>query len=146
MKNEVAEKLEVYLANIAISYVKMHNLHWNIKGTQFKAVHEYLEELYNAYGETMDQVAELMRMQNHIPPASMKEYLKLATIKELEGNILDTRKALEIVLLDIMELKSHALDIRLKAAAEDCFEVMNMMEDNIAEYSKNIWFIKSMLE
>ena len=34
-----------YLANIGVMYVKLHNLHWNVVGPQFKAIHEYLETI-----------------------------------------------------------------------------------------------------
>jgi len=44
------------------------------------------------------------------------------------------------------EMKAQAADIRALAEEDDNFPVANMMEDNLAEYSKNIWFLKSMLK
>ena len=35
MTKELESKLNLYLANQMIDYVKKHNLHWNLKGTQF---------------------------------------------------------------------------------------------------------------
>ena len=46
MKKELATQMNAYLANIGVSYIKLHNLHWNVVGSQFKAAHEYLETLY----------------------------------------------------------------------------------------------------
>lgn len=46
MKKELATQVNAYLANIGVSYIKLHNLHWNVVGSQFKAAHEYLETLY----------------------------------------------------------------------------------------------------
>ncbi|WP_287387784.1 ferritin-like domain-containing protein, partial [Lachnospira sp.] len=40
-----------YLADIAVSDIKIHNLHWNVVGPQFKAVHEFLESIYDSYSE-----------------------------------------------------------------------------------------------
>ena len=43
MNKNLVNKVNGYIANIGVSFVKMHNLHWNVVGSQFKAVHEYLE-------------------------------------------------------------------------------------------------------
>lgn len=52
-------KLNIYLANLAIKNIKLHNLHWNIVGTQFVAIHEFLEAEYDKANERLDQVAEI---------------------------------------------------------------------------------------
>ncbi len=145
MKKELVEKLNAYIADIGVSYVKLHNLHWNLKGLQFKAVHEYLESLYDKFADVLDEVAELLRMNDFVPAASMKEYLSMATIKELDGSVVDTKTAMEIVHGDMKILKAEAKEIRKLADDEDCFGAVNMMEDNIADYNKNIWFLKAML-
>lgn len=145
MKKELVESLNGYISNIGVCYIKLHNLHWNLKGAQFKAVHEYLETLYDAFAEALDQVAELLRMDDLVPVASMREFLSLATIKELGGTVVDTGTALELVLKDMETLTAQAKEIRRRAEAEDHFAAANMMEDNMAGYSKNIWFLKSML-
>ena len=41
------KKLNTYLANLAVLNIKIHNLHWNIVGSQFVSVHEYLESEYD---------------------------------------------------------------------------------------------------
>ncbi|MBE6344699.1 MAG: DNA starvation/stationary phase protection protein [Spirochaetaceae bacterium] len=145
MQKELVNKLNTYISNIGVSYIKLHNLHWNLKGSQFKAVHEYLETLYDSFADILDEVAELLRMNEYIPVASMKEFLSLAIIKELDGTIQDTKTALEIVLSDMKLLKKEAEGIRILALNDDSFCTSNMMEDNITAYNKNIWFIHSML-
>ena len=40
MKKELVNLSNAYLANIGVAYIKLHNLHWNVVGSQFKAVHE----------------------------------------------------------------------------------------------------------
>ena len=70
MKKELVVKLNKYLADVAVSYIKMHNLHWNIVGSQFKAVHEYLESIYDSYADVLDEVAEALRMNDELPLAS----------------------------------------------------------------------------
>ena len=146
MRKELAVKVNGYLANVAVSYVKLHNLHWNVVGPQFKAVHEYLESIYDAYAAVLDAVAELLKMQDEIPLSRMSDYLAVASIKEIEAKEYSVEESIKIVLADMEEMKAQAADIRALADEDDNFPVVNMMEDNLAEYSKNIWFLKSMLK
>jgi starvation-inducible DNA-binding protein len=146
MRKELAVKVNGYLANVAVSYVKLHNLHWNVVGPQFKAVHEYLESIYDAYAAVLDAVAELLKMQGEMPLSRMSDYLAAASIKEIEAKEYSVEESIKIVLADMEEMKAQAADIRALADEDDNFPVVNMMEDNLAEYSKNIWFLKSMLK
>ena len=146
MRKELAVKVNGYLANVAVSYVKLHNLHWNVVGPQFKAVHEYLESIYDAYAGVLDAVAEVLKMQDEMPLSRMSDYLAAASIKEIEAREYSVEESIQIVLADMEEMKAQAADIRALADEDDNFPVANMMEDNLAEYSKNIWFLKSMLK
>jgi len=53
--------INAYIANIGVGYIKLHNLHWNVVGPQFKAVHEYLESLYDAFADVLDETADYVR-------------------------------------------------------------------------------------
>ncbi|NMW85146.1 DNA starvation/stationary phase protection protein [Peptoniphilus sp. AGMB00490] len=137
-------KLNTYLANLAVLNIKIHNLHWNIVGSQFVSVHEYLESEYDKAGERLDEVAELIRMSGEFPVANLKEYLEISTIKEIEtSKELSIKEALEIVLSDMKLQKELALEIRKEADEADNFPVANAMEDHIEDYNKQIWFVES---
>lgn len=141
------KKLNTYLANLAIINIKIHNLHWNVVGSQFVAVHEYLESEYDKAGERLDEVAELIRMAGEFPVANIREYLEISTIKEIEtSKEISIKEALEIVLSDIKLQKELALEIRKEADETDNFPVANAMEDHIEDYNKQIWFVKSSLK
>ena len=58
MTKELEKKLNLYLANQLVDYVKKHNLHWNLKGSNFFALHAKLEELYDEANDILDEVAE----------------------------------------------------------------------------------------
>lgn len=140
-------KLNTYLANLAVLNIKIHNLHWNIVGSQFVSVHEYLESEYDKAGERLDEVAELIRMSGEFPVANLKEYLEISTIKEIEtSKEVSIKEALEIVLSNIKLQKELALEIRKEANEADNFPVANVMEDHIEDYNKQIWFVESSLK
>ena len=81
MKKELALALNKYLANLGVEYIKLHNLHWNVVGINFKAIHEYLEGLYDGVSASLDSVAELLKMHDEVPAASLKEYLALSSLE-----------------------------------------------------------------
>ena len=58
MSKKLYEKMNLYLANQEVAYIKLHNLHWYVKGRSFFTLHAKLEELYDRTAEIIDAVAE----------------------------------------------------------------------------------------
>jgi starvation-inducible DNA-binding protein len=129
-----------------VNYVKLHNLHWNVLGLEFKPVHEYLEGLYDSMHEIFDEVAELLKMNGEFPLASLKDFLAVSEISELESKDYSVKESLEIALADIKLLKANAVELRKLAAEDDFYPLQVMMEDHLANYNKVVWFIESMLK
>ena len=146
MKKELVSKSNKYLANVAINYGKLHNLHWNVIGLQFKPVHEYLESLYDSMHEVLDEVAELLKMNGEYPLASFKEYLAVSEIVELESKDYSVKESLELALADIKVLRNNVLELRSLANEEDFYPLQAMMEEHLGNYNKVVWFIESMLK
>lgn len=146
MKKELVNLSNNYIANIGVSYIKLHNLHWNVVGKQFKSVHEYLESLYDALAGVLDEVAEILKMNDEMPLGSLRDYLEAASIKELDNREISVKDSLKIVLEDLEVLKAQAEEIRAMASEADDYQLVGAMEDHLGNYNKNIWFIKSMLK
>ncbi|WP_066370614.1 Dps family protein [Neobacillus fumarioli] len=85
-QNLVTETLNRQVANFSVLYMKLHNYHWYVKGEHFFTLHLKFEELYKEAGLHLDTIAERMLAIQATPPATLKEHLKLATIKEATGN------------------------------------------------------------
>ena len=146
MKKEIVNKIKNYLADTSVLYIKLHNLHWNLVGLQFKSVHEYLESLYDNFAEVLDEVAELLKMHGEIPLASMKDYLATSKIEEIASKDIAIADVLAITLKDMQTMKATAETIRKEADEEDIFDVVGMLEDHISNYNKTIWFLQSMVK
>ena len=146
MKKALAVKLNKYLANLSVEYIKLHNLHWNVVGINFKAIHEYLEGLYDGVSASLDAVAELLKMHEEVPLASLKEYLAVSNIEELPSVEVKGVESLNIVLKEFELMKALAEEIRAEADEEDAYDVVSMMEGDLEQYNKSIWFIKAMLK
>ncbi len=142
----MSKKLDLYLANLGVNYVKLHNLHWNVIGRGFKQVHEYLEALYDETTESFDEVAEYQKMVGEYPKASLEEYLKIATIKELESKDYSIEDALKIAVEDQKLMRDLATEIRNEADEKGEFILVALMEGEVEAQNKHIWFIESMLK
>ena len=136
--------INTYLANLAVWNVKLHNLHWNVKGQFFMPIHNYTEKLYNEVFEAYDDVAEVLKMRGELPLASMKAYLEAATIKEIETRVISCCEVHDILVNDIEHMMKAAMAILEEAAKEDDFQVQAMFEEYINAFRKELWMLRAM--
>ncbi len=142
---KLEKEFNVYLSNLSVFIMKLHNVHWNVEGRVFAEVHQYTEKQYEVFFERLDDVAELCKMNNMIPVSTLKEHLELATIVEEESRKFTCEEALEIILNDFKALREEAVALRNMADAENWFSTVSLLEDHVADYNKNIWFLKATL-
>ena len=74
----------------------------------------------------------------------VREYLALASVKELGRDSCRDSEALKILTEDLSLLKAEAEQIRSEMAADDIFDAVALLEEHIAGYSKELWFLNSM--
>lgn len=144
MKN--LKNLNKYLSNLAVLITKTHNLHWNVVGLQFTTIHNYTEELYDYYFDKYDDIAEAIKMRGHYPLVKLSDYLANATVKELESKDISVKEVLESIKADMELMLADAKEIRAVADEEDDFGIVAEMEDHIAHYTKQLWFISSIMK
>ena len=144
MKKAIVTGLNQYLADLNVMYVKLHNLHWNVVGVQFKQVHEYLEELYDGISDALDEVAELIKINNKTPLASMKDYLAISAIEERSSEELSALTVIDITQKDMLYFKKSLEALRKLADEEDQYDVVGMLEDHLSNYNKSLWFLSAM--
>jgi starvation-inducible DNA-binding protein len=141
MKLELMQKV---LSDIAVLNVKLHNIHWNVVGPHFMAVHEYTEKLYTGFFEDYDELAERIKMLGGFPLASMEEYLKKTSIRELPSKKLSEQEALTVVYEDLETLRSQYAALREAANTEGDFITVALAEAEVGELDKELWLIRSM--
>ena len=137
--------MNAYLSDLVVFYMKLHDLHWNVKGMQFIPVHQYSESRYNDMAAKFDEIAELLLQHGEKPVSSISEYVKLSSIKELNKGSYRDEEVLKIIADDIAQLKATAEALRLKMAQEDVFDIVAVLEEHIAGYNKELWFLHSMM-
>ena len=72
MSNNISNLMNPYLSDLVVFYLKLHDLHWNVKGRQFVEVHKYTESQYEDMASKFDAVAEAIIMAGEAPVSSMK--------------------------------------------------------------------------
>ncbi len=135
-----------YVADLAVLNVKFHNLHWNVVGERFEPVHVYVEKLYDSLFEKYDDVAERLKMQGVYPLASVKSYLETTNVEELENRDYQIPEVFKILKAEVEHLKALATEIRNIADDAGDFVTVAMLEDHVAEYDKELWFMESALK
>ncbi|MFW5913706.1 MAG: Dps family protein [Bacillota bacterium] len=141
-----AKLMNQYVADLGVLNVKFHNLHWNVVGERFKPVHEYVESLYDMLFEHYDEVAERMKMLGEFPFASLKKYLEITNMDELDERDYQIPEVYQILKQDVEALKALATDIRSIADDAGDFGTVAMMEDHVAAYDKELWFMAQALK
>ncbi len=146
MKVAMIENLNKYLADVGVLYMKIHNLHWNVVGRNFKTIHEYLQTIYEDFALVLDDTAEVIKIEGGKPLASLKSFLEVSDVKELESNDLSVNDVLAIAIEDMRYIKNQAEVLRKKAGEDDVYQAVTMLEDQLRNYNKTIWFLESMVK
>ena len=143
MTKELESKLNLYLANQMIDYVKKHNLHWNLKGTQFFTLHAKLEELYDEANDILDEVAERILALGGNPVSNMKEALAMATIKELDGGPESADETIRALVSDTDYWIKDSKEIVELAEKEGDGVTADIFNGFTKEYQKLAWMLKA---
>jgi starvation-inducible DNA-binding protein len=81
------------VANFGVLYIKLHNFHWYVRGSNFFTLHIKFEELYTETTLHFDAIAERLLTLKGQPVATMQGMLKESDIKEAQG----TEKDMDMV-------------------------------------------------
>jgi starvation-inducible DNA-binding protein len=142
---QLADKLNLLLANYQVFYINARGFHWNITGEKFFELHAKFEELYNDLLIKVDEVAERILTLGNTPVHSFSEYLKIATIKEAT-NISDGKQAVQKIVEGFQSLLEVERDL-LQLSSEANDEGTNaLMSDYIREQEKQVWMYSAYLK
>jgi starvation-inducible DNA-binding protein len=142
---QLADKLNLLLANYQVFYINARGFHWNITGEKFFELHAKFEELYNDLLVKVDEVAERILTLGSTPVHSFSEYLKISTIKEAT-NVSDGKQAVQKIVEGFQSLLAVERDLlQLSSDAND--EGTNaLMSDYIREQEKQVWMYSAYLK
>lgn len=136
--------LAALLADTYVLYVKTQNFHWNVIDPRFAMLHKFFEEQYESLAEGIDEIAERIRMMQGVSPASMQEFLKLASLKESSGRKSGDQMLKEL-LHDYEQLICFCHDIIKKTNDEGDEGTADLVIKLLRDHEKAAWMIRSHL-
>lgn len=142
VENTVTE-LNTLLSNYQIYYQNLRNYHWNISGEHFFDLHVKFEDLYNEAKINIDEIAERILTLRKKPASTLKDYLKMADVKErstndpktMVGNILEDHKTLIKNLRKVIKTAGEASDEG----------TIDMTAGFLSSVEKNSWMLDAWL-
>lgn len=145
MNQELNLKLNVYLANQMLMYIKLHNLHWYVEGRGFFNLHSKFEELYDQTAEIIDVVAERILAMGQKPIASLSKALEVGKVKELADVAITSDDAVKALKSDVEYWIKDTIEIiSLSEEASDVITA-DIFTGYLAEYEKLMWMLKAYL-
>lgn len=143
--NKLNERMNVYLANQQVMYIKLHNMHWYIKGKSFFTLHAKLEELYDETAEVIDAVAERILALGGNPVASLKKALELTAVKELSDEAISSEHVVKALLRDVEYWINDTKEIVALAEEKGDGVTADQFNNYLGHYQKLQWMLNSYL-
>jgi starvation-inducible DNA-binding protein len=139
------DSMNVQLSNWSVMYVKLHHFHWYVKGPHFPVLHAKFEELYELAALKLDELAERILAIEGKPVSTMKEFLSLATIKEV-NKTQSENDMLTATIADLIALV-EGLEETAKIAEEEANDdaTADVLTGQVEELQKQVWMLKSTL-
>ena len=144
-REKIVRGLSALLADSYTLYLMTHNFHWNVTGPQFNSLHLMFMGQYTEQWNALDIVAERIRALGHPAPGTYKEFVKLASIKEVEG----VPKSDEMIrhLVDAQEATARTarkLFPVVEAAGDQ--PTADLLAQRLEVHEKTAWMLRSLLE
>ena len=76
------EIMKKVLADTFALYLKAHNYHWNVEGSNFPQYHEFFGSLYKELHDAVDPIAEEIRSLDAYAPGSFTRFMELTEIED----------------------------------------------------------------
>lgn len=140
----IAKGLSQLLADSYTLYLMTHNFHWNVTGPQFNSLHAMFMAQYTEQWTALDQIAERIRALGHPAPGTYKEFVALASIKEVEG--VPKADAMVRHLVDAQEAVARTAR-SLFAAVDKANDqpTADLITQRLEVHEKTAWMLRSLL-
>jgi starvation-inducible DNA-binding protein len=142
---EIAHGLSALLADSYTLYLTTHNFHWNVTGPMFNTLHLMFMDQYTEQWNALDLIAERIRALGHPAPGTYKEFVKLASIKEVEGVPNATDMIRHLVRAQEATARTARELFPVAEAANDQ-PTADLLTQRLEVHEKTAWMLRSLLE
>ena len=144
-RQDISSQLARLLADSYTLYLKTHNYHWNVTGSQSNTLHTMFEGQYVELATAVDEIAERIRALGMPAPGSYSEFNRLTSIEEALGG----EDASEMLRQLVVGQETVARTAREAfPAADDANDqpTADLLTQRMQIHEKNAWMLRSMLE
>jgi starvation-inducible DNA-binding protein len=142
---KIAQGLSALLADSYTLYLMTHNFHWNVTGPMFNTLHLMFMEQYTEQWNALDVIAERIRALGHAAPGTYKAFVKLASIKEVDGVPKATDMIRRLVAAQEATARTARELFQLVNAANDQ-PTADLLTQRLEVHEKTAWMLRSLLE
>jgi len=132
---------------VADSYALLgqtHLCHWNVRGSNFFALHTAFEAQYTELFAAVDELAERVRALGALAPGGLANLARMSAIKEIKEDATATEMVVHLVAANRALVKNLA-EARDLAGHSDDAETEDLMIARIQLHEKHIWMLSSFL-
>jgi len=144
-RKKIVRGLSELLADSYTLYLMTHNFHWNVTGPQFNSLHLMFMGQYTEQWNALDLIAERIRALGHPAPGTYKEFVRLATIKEVEGVPSATAMIRHLVSAQEATARTARKLFPVVSAANDQ-PTADLLTQRLEVHEKTAWMLRSLLE
>jgi starvation-inducible DNA-binding protein len=144
-REKIARGLSALLADSYTLYLMTHNFHWNVTGPQFNSLHLMFMGQYTEQWNALDIIAERIRALGHPAPGTYKEFVKLASIKEVEGVPNADGMIRHLVSAQEATARTARRLFPVANAANDQ-PTADLLTQRLEIHEKTAWMLRSLLE
>ena len=144
-REKIARGLSGLLADSYTLYLMTHNFHWNVTGPQFNTLHQMFMVQYTEQWNALDVIAERIRALGHPAPGTYREFVKLASIKEVDGVPKATKMVRHLVEAQEATARTARKLFPLVEKANDQ-PTADLLTQRLEVHEKTAWMLRSLLE
>ena len=130
-------------ADSIVLFMKVHNFHWHVRGSDFFQVHAETEKIYENFADLFDDLAERVVQLGEKPVVTLTEALQTSKIKEETKTVFHSKDIFAAVLKDYEYLLETFQELSKTADSEGDTTTVNYADDQIASLQKSIWMLKA---
>jgi len=139
---ELQKAAKIGFASSFSFYLKAHNFHWNVEGSDFLEYHDLFGKIYEEVYGSIDDYAEKIRALGTYVPASFQRFTMLSQIED-ETKILDKDSMVLELLSDNEKLIKILKLVYDRAEAEGEHGFSNFLAERMDAHRKHGWMLKA---
>ena len=140
--DELQQAAKVAFATEYSFYLKAHNFHWNVEGSDFKQYHDLFGVIYEEVYGSIDAFAEQIRALGTYVPASYARFSMLTQIED-ETQILPRQAMVESLIVDNEKTVKILKLVFQQSEANQEYGFSDFIAGRIDAHRKHGWMLRA---